>query len=76
MYGSYIKFSSITHAQMARDLLSRHGIRSSVGRNTNPNRKQGCNFALFVDSNALENAFAIVQNNRIKNMGYERGSLI
>lgn len=75
MYTSYIKFSSITYAQMARDVLSNYGIRSSVGRNTNPDRKQGCNFALFVDNNVLEKAFSIVQNNRIKNMGYERGGL-
>lgn len=74
MYGSYIKFSSITSAQMARDALSKYGIRSVIGRNTNPNRQQGCNFALYVDSSVLEKAYSVVQTNRINNMGYEKGA--
>ncbi len=70
---AYIKFSSVTHAQLAREALLRQGIRSVMGRNTNPARKQGCNYALYVDRAVIEKAYSVVSLNRIKNMGYERG---
>lgn len=70
---SYIKFTSVTQAQMAKDALIRQGIRSVMGRNTNPARKQGCNYALYIDNGLIERAYQIVTLNRIKNMGYEKG---
>ncbi len=73
MSNSYIKFSSITYAQMGKEVLAKAGIPSSVGRNTNPNRRQGCNFAVYVDGRNLNKAYNLIQNAGIKNMGYERG---
>lgn len=70
---SYIKFSSVTQAQMAKEALLRQGIRSVLGRNTNPARKQGCNYALYIDSSLIESAYSVVRLNRISNMGYEKG---
>ncbi|MBR2315519.1 MAG: hypothetical protein IKA56_02635 [Clostridia bacterium] len=70
---SYIKFMSVTHAQMAKAALLRQGIRSVMGRNTNPEGKQGCNYALYVDSSLIEKAHQVVTLNRIRNMGYEKG---
>lgn len=68
----YIKFGSVTYAQMAQELLRKNGMRSRVGRNTNPNRRQGCNYALFIDGDAYV-AYRIINNANIKNLGLERG---
>ena len=71
---SYIKFSSVTHAQMAKEALLRRGIRGVIGRNTNPAAKVGCNYALYVDNSVIERAYGIVSADRIANMGYEKGA--
>ncbi len=68
----YIKFGSVTYAQLAQETLRRNGIRSRVGKNTNPNRKQGCNYALFIDGDA-QTAYRIIMRENIKNLGLERG---
>ena len=46
---TYIKFESQTYGEKAKQLLLKHKIKSHLRRNPNPNRKEGCNFALFVD---------------------------
>ncbi len=72
MNNYYIKFGSVTHAQLAQETLRRNGIRSRVGKNTNPNRRQGCNYALFIDGDP-QSAYGIIMNANIKNLGLERG---
>ena len=52
-----------------RALLSK-GISSSLRRNPNPNRKEGCNFALYVHGDVY-NAFDILTKNGIRNLGVE-----
>lgn len=70
MLYTYIKFESQTMGEKARKLLSSKGINSSLRRNPNPNRKEGCNFALFVNGDVY-NAFDILTKNNIKNLGVE-----
>ncbi len=70
MIYTYIKFESQTMGQKARSLLMKNGINSSLRRNPNPNRKQGCNFALFVRGDTYR-AFDIINNASIKNLGVE-----
>lgn len=67
---TYIKFESQTLGEKARQLLLSKGITSSLRRNPNPDRKQGCNFALFV-SGDVYNAFDILTKNNIRNLGVE-----
>ncbi len=67
---TYIKFESQTGGEKARQLLSSFGIGSKLKRNPNPNRKEGCNFALFVNGDVY-NAFDILSKNGIKNLGVE-----
>ncbi len=67
---TYIKFESQTYGEKAVDVLSRHKIKSNLRRNPNPNHKQGCNFALFVQGNIWE-AHEIIRKNGIKNLGVE-----
>ena len=45
-------------------------IKAHLRRNPNPNRKEGCNFALFVDGN-IWTAYEIINSNHIKNLGVE-----
>ena len=67
---TYIKFESQTMGEKARRLLMSKGINSSLRRNPNPNRKEGCNFALFVHGDVYS-AFDILTKNNISNLGVE-----
>ena len=67
----YIKFSNQTQGEKARFTLKRRGIASSLRRNPNPNHKEGCNYALFVNGDIFR-AFEIISENHIQNMGIER----
>lgn len=67
----YIKFSNQTQGEKAHFVLKRHRIASRLKRNPNPNHKEGCNYALFVDGDIFK-AFEIISENHIQNMGIER----
>ena len=67
---TYIKFDSQTYGEKARALLLKNNIKSHLRRKPNPNRKEGCNFALFVDGNVFA-AYDIISRNHIKNLGVE-----
>lgn len=67
---TYIKFESQTAGERARQLLMSKGISSQLKRNPNPDRKEGCNFALFVRGDVY-NAFDILTKNGVKNLGVE-----
>ena len=70
MLYTYIKFENQTMGEKARRLLSSKGINSSLRRNPNPDRKEGCNFALYVHGDVY-NAFDILTKNNIRNLGVE-----
>lgn len=67
---TYIKFESQTVGEKARQLLSSRGITSYLRRNPNPDRREGCNYALFVRGD-IYNAFDILTKNGIRNLGVE-----
>ncbi len=67
---TYIKFDSQTLGEKAKSRLLKNGIKSHLRRNPNPNRKEGCNFALFVDGNVWR-AYEIINENNIKTLGVE-----
>ncbi len=67
---TYIKFENQTTGEKARQLLLSKGISSQLKRNPNPNRKEGCNFALFVRGDVYK-AFDILTKNNIRNLGVE-----
>lgn len=66
----YIKFETQTWAFKAKELLKVHNIMSGVKRNPNPDRKQGCNFALFVKGDIMK-AQDIINKAGIPNLGIE-----
>ena len=67
---TYIKFESQTQGEKARSLLLKNNIKSHLRRNPNPDRKQGCNFALFVDGN-IWHAYEIITVAGVKSSGVE-----
>lgn len=67
---TYMKFESQTRGERAVKLLSKHNIKSQLRRNPNPNHKQGCNFALFVQGDTWR-AFDLIRENNIPNLGVE-----
>lgn len=67
---TYIKFESQTYGEKAKSLLAERGIRSHLRRNPDPDRKQGCSFALFVDGNIWK-AYEIITVKGIKNSGVD-----
>ncbi len=67
---TYIKFESQTQAEKAKSLLLKKNIYSHIRRNPNPNHRQGCNFALFVEGNVWY-AFDIISADNIRNLGVE-----
>ena len=67
---TYIKFESQTQGEKARSLLIKNNIKSHLRRNPNPDRKQGCNFALFIDGNIWK-AYEIITAAQITNSGVE-----
>ncbi len=70
----FIIFSSITYAQLARDTLLRYSIRSQISRNSNPDRRAGCNYLLYVDTD-IDRAHEILERENVKNMGIKRGGM-
>lgn len=49
MQNEYIKFSSVTTAQRAQQVLAKNGVKARVGKNPDPKRSEGCGYAVFVD---------------------------
>ncbi len=70
MTHTYIKFESQTLGEKAKRLLSDRGIKATLKRNPNPNRKEGCNFALFIQGNVWQ-AYDIIMRSEIRNLGVE-----
>lgn len=70
MTHTYIKFETQTLGEKAKRLLKEEGIKSVLKRNPNPNHKEGCNFALFVQGNVWQ-AYDIIMNKGIRNSGVE-----
>lgn len=70
MTHTYIKFESQTLGEKAKALLSQKGFKSRLKRNPNPNHRQGCNFALYVEGNVWQ-AYDIVMKAHINNLGVE-----
>ena len=70
MTHTYIKFESQTLGEKAKRLLIDRGIKATLKRNPNPNRKEGCNFALFIQGNVWQ-AYDIIMRSEIRNLGVE-----
>ncbi len=65
-----IKFSSVTHAMNAKDVILKNGGRVSIGKNTNPNKNEGCGYFLIVVGE-IEKYINLLKINNIKFIGFD-----
>ncbi len=66
----YIKFETQTLGEKAKNVLLKNGFKAKLKPNPNPDHRQGCNFALFVQGDVLK-AFDIINKHKIENLGVE-----
>lgn len=65
-----IKFSSVTHAMTAKDIIQKNGGRVSMGKNTNPGKNEGCGYFLVVNGDH-ERYLKLLNLNNIRYVGYD-----
>ena len=70
MQKGFIRFNSITYAQLARETLLKYSVRSQIKRLAAGTRKQGCAYVLFPEGDIYK-AREILNKENIKNMGIE-----
>ncbi len=63
-----IKFSSVTHALRAKDIIETHGGKVNFRKNTNPNKGEGCGYSITVYGNT-EKLINLLKINQIKYIG-------
>ena len=75
MSSTRIMISSVTHAQMGRDILMEEGIRSSIERSPKTNDPYGCGYSLKVQGDTGR-AVRLLKEAGIRVLGtYEAGGL-
>lgn len=72
MQKAFIRFSSITYAQLARDVLMKYSIRSQIKRLSVNTTKSGCGYVLIPYGDA-KNALRVLDRENVKNMGIGLG---
>ncbi len=65
-----VKFSSVTYAMKAKELISRNGGRATVRKNPKPSKNEGCGYILTVNGNPDKIIF-LFDSNGIKYVSYE-----
>lgn len=65
-----IKFSSVTHAMNAKDIIQKNGGKVSMGKNTNSGNNEGCGYFLIIFGDT-EKFLKILKINNIKFIGYD-----
>ena len=65
-----IKFSSVTHALKAKEIIEKMGYRAKVNKNSNPSKTEGCGYSInfLGDINRVTIQLDI---HKIKYIGYE-----
>ena len=75
MSSTRIMISTVTHAQMGRDILMEEGIRSSIERTPKTNDPYGCGYSLKVQGDTGR-AVRLLKEAGIRVLGtYEAGGL-
>ena len=65
-----IKFSSVTHALKAKEIIEKMGYRVKINKNSNPSKNEGCGYSVnfLGDINRVTIQLDI---HKIKYLGYE-----
>ncbi len=70
MNKAVIRFSSVTYALKAKEIAEKNGGRTTLRKNPNPRKNEGCGYSLIVVGNT-EKILNILNLNRVKYVGYE-----
>ena len=65
-----IKFSSITHALKAKEILLYSGYNVKMNKNQNPTAKEGCGYSVILSGN-LDKILISLDLHKVKYIGYE-----
>ncbi len=65
-----IKFSSVTHALNAKNIVEKNGGRVTIGKNTNPGKNEGCGYYVIIFGD-IEKYLNIIKINQIKVIGID-----
>lgn len=65
-----IKFSSVTHALKAKEIIENMGYKTKINKNTNPTKNEGCGYSInFVGD--ISRVVVRLDINKVKYLGYE-----
>ncbi|MBR5246619.1 MAG: hypothetical protein IKV25_04525 [Clostridia bacterium] len=65
-----IRFSSVTHALSAKEIISKNGGRVTMGKNTNYGKNEGCGYYLIIIGD-VEKYTNLIKFNKIKVVGID-----
>lgn len=63
-----IKFSSVTYAFKAKEIIEQNGGKVSIRKNPNPKKGEGCGYSLTVYGN-VDKYINLIKINKIKYIG-------
>ncbi len=63
-----IKFSSVTYAFKAKEIIEQNGGKVSIRKNPNPEKGEGCGYSLTVYGN-VDKYINLIKINKIKYIG-------
>lgn len=70
MNKAVIRFSSVTYALKAKEIAEKNGGRTTLRKNPNPRKNEGCGYSLVVVGN-IEKIINMLTINKVKYIGYE-----
>lgn len=65
-----VKFSSVTHALKAKEIIEKNGGRVTIRKNVNPGKNEGCGYYIVIFGDT-EKYLNIIKINGIKIVGYD-----
>ena len=70
MNKAIVRFTSVTYAMKAKNIVESNGGKVTVKRNSKPMAKEGCGYALLISGN-IDKMINLFDLNRVKYIGYE-----
>lgn len=64
-----IKFSSVTHALRAKEIIEQNGGKATIRKNLNPSKDEGCGYNITATGDA-EKIISLIKINKVKYIGY------
>ncbi len=65
-----MKFSSVTHALRAKEIIEQNGGKAIIRKNPNPSKNEGCGYSIIASGN-IDKIIRIININKINYIGYE-----